>query len=123
MFFFDTVQSCSTAKSFKAVLLLELVRRLEGVVVEGNDAPLKIAIALQEQAQILDRENPRGRAIYIDYSIDPFGLSGQITAYPVSDADEFNKRPYFRISFHRVVRTATISEAVNLVKWPKGGEA
>lgn len=121
MFFFEPVQNYSTHKSLKAALLLELACRFEGLLVQGDDAPVKIAVALQEQAIIFDKEDPRGRAIFIDHSLDQLGGSGQITAYPVSDADDAKLRPYFRIRYHRVVRTVSNQEAVALAKWTKGG--
>lgn len=113
MFFFNKIQSSSSPKSFKVTYLLERARQLERVLVEGEDAPVKIAIALQEIAIKLDKENPRGRSIYIDHYSDSFHGYGCISAYPASESDV---KPYFRIYYHKVARTATIPEAVALTK-------
>ena len=86
---------------------------------QGDDAPFKIAMSLQEQARIADSRFSRGRATYVDHVIDRSENYGQITAYPVSDSVDFDKQPYFRMFYHRVARTATIPEAEALAK---GGE-
>lgn len=120
MFFFDTVQLfASSGKTYKGQFLQEMAKRLENVLVQGEDAPVKIAIAMQEQARILDSKVTRGRETYVDHVIDRSGDYGQISAYPVSEAVDFDKQPYFRIFYHRVARTASIPEAIALTK---GGE-
>ncbi|MDE6928630.1 MAG: hypothetical protein K2P06_07890 [Muribaculaceae bacterium] len=96
-----------------------MAKRLENVLVQGEDAPVKIAIAMQEQARILDSKVARGRETYVDHVIDRSGDYGQISAYPVSDAVDFDKQPYFRVFYHKVARTASIPEAIALAK---GGE-
>lgn len=117
MFFFDTVQIfTSSGKTYKGQYLQEMAKRLENVLVLGEDAPVKIAIAMQEQARILDSKVSRGRETYVDHVIDRSGDYGQISAYPVSDAVDFDKQPYFRLFYHKVARTATIPEAVALTK-------
>lgn len=117
MFFFDTVQIfTSSGKTYKGQYLQEMAKRLENVLVQGEDAPVKIAIAMQEQARILDSKVSRGRETYVDHVIDRSGNCGQISAYPVSDAVDFDKQPYFRVFYHKVARTATIPEAVALTK-------
>lgn len=120
MFFFDTVQTFSSSgKSAKGQYFQEMAKRFENVLVQGDDAPFKIAMAMQEQARIADSRFTRGRATYVDHFVDRSEEYGQITAYPVSDGVDFDKQPYFRIFYHRVARTATIPEAVALTK---GGE-
>lgn len=120
MFFFDTVQLfTSSGKTYKGQFLQEMAKRLENVLVQGEDAPVKIAIAMQEQARILDSKVARGRETYVDHVIDRSGDYGQISAYPVSDAVDFDKQPYFRVFYHKVARTASIPEAIALAK---GGE-
>lgn len=117
MFFFDTVQIFSTSgKSAKGQYLQEIAKRFEDVLVQGDDAPFKIAMSLQEQARIADSRFSRGRATYVDHVIDRSENYGQITAYPVSDSVDFDKQPYFRMFYHRVARTATIPEAEALAK-------
>ncbi len=117
MFFFDTVQTFSTTgKSAKGQVIQEIAKRFEHVLVQGDDAPLKIVMAMREQAQIIDKRFNRGRATHVDYHVDRDGDSGQISAIPVSEAVDSDKQPYFRIFFHKVARTATIPEAVNLAK-------
>ena len=123
MFFFDTVQTFSASgKSGKGQLLQEMAKRFERVLVQGEDAPLKIVLAMREKAQILDARFSRGRATYVDYTFDRSGDYGQITAYPVSDNVDFDKQPYFRLFFHKVARTATIPEAIALTSFTGGGE-
>ena len=120
MYFFDTVKTFTTSgKSGKGQQLQEMAKRFERVLVQGEDAPLKITMAMREQAHIIDNHFTRGRATYVDYTFDRTGNSGQITAYPISECVDFDKQPYFRIFYHRVARTATISEAEALTK---GGE-
>lgn len=114
MFFFNKVQSSSSPKSFKVVFLLEHARMLERALVHGEDAPDKIAIALQEFASMLNKENPRGHAIYIDHYNDSAHGYGCISALPATDST--NPKPYFRIYYHKVARTATIPEAVAMTK-------
>ena len=117
MFFFDTVQIFSTSgKSAKGQFFQNMAKRFENVLVQGDDAPFKIALAMQEQARIVDSRFTRGRATYVDHVIDRSGCDGQITAYPVSDAVDFDKQPYFRIFYHKVARIATIPEAEALAK-------
>lgn len=117
MFFFHSVQIFSgSGKSAKGQFLQEIAKRFEDVLVQGDDAPFKIAAAMQEQARIVDSRFNRGRATYVDHVIDRSENFGQITAYPVSDRVDFEKQPYFRMFYHRVDRTATIPEAVALVK-------
>lgn len=116
MFFFDTVQTFSTSgKSAKGRFLQDMAKRFENVLVQGDDAPFKIVVAMQEQARIADSRS-RGRATYVDHVIDRSETYGQITAYPVSDAVDSDKQPYFRFFYHKVARTATIPEAVALAK-------
>ena len=120
MFFFDTVQTFSSSgKTYKGKFLQEMAKRLEYVLVQGENAPVHIAMAMQEQASILDSKITRGRETYVDHVIDRSGDFGQISAYPVSDAVDFDKQPYFRVFYHKVARQATIPEAVALTK---GGE-
>ena len=120
MFFFDTVQLfTSSGKTYKGQFLQEMAKRLENVLVQGEDAPVKIAIAMQEQARIIDSKITRGRATFVDHVIDRSENYGQISAYPVSGAVDFDKQPYFRIFYHRVARTASIPEAIALAR---GGE-
>ena len=120
MFFFDTVQTFSTSgKSAKGRFLQDMAKRFENVLVQGDDAPFKIVVAMQDRARIADSRFSRGRATYVDHVIDRSENYGQITAYPVSDAVDSDKQPYFRIFYHKVARTATIPEAVALAK---GGE-
>lgn len=122
MFFFDTVQSFSTSgKSGKGQALQKMAKRFERVLVQGDDAPIKIVLAMRDKAQLLDSRFSRGRATYVDYTYDRSGDYGQITACPVSDNVDFDKLPYFRIFFHKVARTATISEAVALTSLMEGG--
>lgn len=122
MFFFDTVQTFSTSgKSGKGQVLQEIAKRFEGLLVQGDDATVKIAVAMQEQARIIDSKFKRGRATFVDHVIDRSNNYGQITAYPVSDAVDFDKQPYFRIFYHRVARTATIPEAIALTSTMEGG--
>lgn len=117
MFFFDTVQTFSTTgKSAKGQYLQEIAKRFENVLVQGDDAPFKIAMSLQEQARIADSRFSRGRATYVVHVIGRSENYGQITAYPVSDSVDSDKQPYFRMIYHRVARTATIQEAAALVK-------
>ena len=96
-----------------------MAKRFEGVLVQGDDAPVKITVAMREQATIVDSRFKRGRATYVDCVFDRSGNYGQITAYPVSDSVDFDKQPYFRLFFHKVARTASIPEALALAK---GGE-
>ena len=120
MFFFDTVQTFSTSgKSRKGQVLQEMAKRFEWILVQGEDAPLKIALAMREKAQILDARFSRGRATYVDCAFDRAADCGQIVAYPVSDNAHFDPQPYFRLFFHNVARTASIPEAIALTK---GGE-
>lgn len=120
MFFFDTVQIFSTSgKSGKGQFFQQMAKRFEGVLVQGDDAPVKIALAMREQATIVDNRFKRGRSTYVDCIFDRSGNYGQITAYPVSDSVDFDKQPYFRLFFHKVARTASIPEALALTK---GGE-
>lgn len=120
MFFFDTVQTFSTSgKSAKGKALQEMAMRFENVLVQGEDAPFKIVVAMREQAAAIDKKYNRGRETYIDHTVDRSESSGQITAIPVSESVDWNVQPYFRIYYHRVARTATIPEAVALTK---GGE-
>ncbi len=117
MYFFDTVQTFSTSgKSGKGRFFQDMAKRFEGVLVQGDDAPFKIALAMQEQARIVDSRFSRGRATYVDHVIDRSEAYGQITAYPVSDGVDFDKQPYFRIYYHKVASTVTIPEAVALTK-------
>lgn len=117
MYFFDTVQIFSSSgKSGKGQFFQQIAKRFEGVLVQGDDAPIKITLAMREQATIADSRFSRGRATYVDCVVDRSGDCGQITAYPVSDAVDFDKQPYFRMFFHKVTRTATIPEAVALTK-------
>lgn len=121
MFFFDTVQIFSTmGKSRKGEFLQKMAKRFEGVLVQGDDAPVKIVIAMREQAHIVDERFSRGRETFVDYTFDRTGSYGRISAYPVSDVANFDVQPYFRIFFHKVARTATIPEAEALTKG--GGE-
>ena len=120
MFFFDTVQTfTSSGKSAKGQFFQEMAKRFENVLVQGDDAPFQIAMAMQEQARIIDSKITRGRATFVDHVVGRSENYGQISAYPVSDAVDFDKQPYFRIFYHRVARTASIPEAVALAK---GGE-
>lgn len=120
MYFFDTVQTFSSSgKTGKGQALQKMAKRFERVLVQGEDAPLKITMAMREQAHIIDNHFTRGRATYVDYTFDRSGDFGQISAYPVSETVDFDKQPYFRIFYHRVARTATIPEAEALTK---GGE-
>lgn len=117
MFFFDTVQTFSTTgKSAKGKALQEMAMRFKDVLVQGDYAPDKIVIAMREQAAEIDKQFTRGRKTYIDHTIDRSGDSGQIMAVPVSDVVDFDKQAYFRIYYHKVARTATIPEAVAIVK-------
>lgn len=117
MFFFDTVQTFSTTgKSAKGQALQKMAMRFKDVLVQGDYAPDKIVIAMREQAAEIDRQFTRGRKTYIDHTIDRSGDSGQIMAVPVSDVVDFDKQAYFGIYYHKVARTATIPEAVTLVK-------
>ena len=117
MFFFDTVQTFSTSgKSAKGKALQEMAMRFENVLAQGEDAPFKIVVAMREQAAAIDKKYNRGRETYIDLTVDCTESSGQITAIPVSESVDWNMQPYFRISYHRVARTATIPEAVALTK-------
>lgn len=117
MFFFDTVQTFSTSgKSAKGQFFQEMAKRFENVLVHGDDAPIKIAIAMQEQARIVDSKITRGRATFVDHVIDRSGEYGQISTYPVSDGVDFDKQPYFRLFYHKVARTVTIPEAEALTK-------
>ncbi len=120
MYFINPVQTFSTSgKSNKGQLLQDMARRFERVLVQGEDAPVKITLALREEAKAIDERFSRGRATMVDLVLDSFGDCGQITACPVSDTADFDKQPYFRMYFHKVARTATIPEAVALAK---GGE-
>lgn len=117
MFFFDTVQTFSTTgKTDKGKALQEMAKRLECVLVEGDNAPFKIHTAMREKANSIDEQFPRGRKTFVDINLDRSGQYGQITAVPVSDSVDFDKQPYFRVYFHRVARTATIAEAMALTK-------
>lgn len=117
MFFFDTVQMFSTTgKSAKGQALQEMAARFYNVLVQGEEAPLKIVMAMREQVQAIDKRFSRGRETFVDYGFDRSGDYGQITAIPVSETVDFDKQPYFRIFFHRVARTVSIPEAVELVK-------
>lgn len=117
MFFFDTVQTFSTTgKSAKGQALQEMAMRFKDVLVQGDYAPDKIVIAMREQAAEIDKQFTRGRKTYINHTIDRSGDSGQIMAVPVTDVVDFDKQAYFRIYYHKVARTATISEAVAIVK-------
>ena len=117
MFFFDTVQTFSSSgKTCKGQFLQEMAKRFENVLVQGENAPVQIAIAMQEQARILDSKITRGRDTFVDHVIDRSGECGQITAYPVSDAVDFDKQPYFRVFYHKVSCTATIQEAIAMTK-------
>ncbi len=123
MFFFDNVQTFSTSgKSVKGQFLQRMAKRFEGVLVQGDDAPLTITMAMRDKARILDTRVRHGRATYVDYVLDRTGNYGQITAYPVSDYVDFDKQPYFRLFFHKVARTATIPEAVALTSLMEGGD-
>ena len=116
-FFFDTVQTFSTTgKTDKGKALQEMAKRLEYVLVEGDNAPFKIHTAMREKANSIDEQFPRGRKTFVDINLDRSGQYGQITAVPVSDSVDFDKQPYFRVYFHRVARTATIAEAMVLTK-------
>lgn len=120
MFFFDTVQLFTTSgKSTKGQIFQNMAKRFEGVLVQGENAPFQIAMAMQGQARIIDSKITRGRATFVDHVIDRSENYGQITAYSVSDAVDFDKQPYFRIFYHRVARTASIPEAIALTR---GGE-
>lgn len=117
MFFFDTVQTfSSTAKTAKGKALQEMAERFKDVLVQGEDAHLKIVSAMREQAAAIDRKYNHGRQTFIDITIDNSGASGQITAIPVSESGDWNVQPYFRIYYHKVARTATIPEAVDIAK-------
>lgn len=123
MFFFDTVQTFSASgKSGKGQALQEMAKRFERVLVQGEDAPIKIELAMREKAQILDARFSRGRATYVDCAFDRSADCGQITAYPVSDNAKFDPQPYFRLFFQKVARTASIPEAVALTSLTKGGK-
>lgn len=120
MFFFDTVQTFSTTgKSAKGKAIQEMAKRFEHVLVQGEDTPVKIVMAMREHVQVIDNRYSRGRQTFVDYTIDRSGDCGQISAFPVSDCVNFDVQPYFRMYFHKVARTATIPEAVAIVK---GGE-
>jgi len=121
MFFFDNVFCYSSmCKSAKGRALENMAERFLNVLVQGDDAPVKIACAMREQAAAIDKEYPRGRKTFIDITIDHSGDCGQITAIPVSGEVHDSDKQYFRVHFQKVARTATIPEAVSLVK---GGEA
>ncbi len=121
MFFFDTVQTFNTTgKSAKGQAIQEMAARFKNVLVQGEDAPVKIVMAMRDQVQLIDKRFSRGRETFVDYTFDRSGDYGQITAIPVSETVAFDRQPYFRIFFHKVARTASIPEAVALVK---GGEA
>lgn len=122
MFFFEPVQTFSiSGKSGKGQVFQEIAKRFEGLLVQGDNAPFQIALAMQEQARIIDSKFKRGRATFVDHVIDRSNNYGQITAYPVSDTVDFDKQPYFRIFYHRVARTASIPEAIALTSPKKGG--
>lgn len=117
MYFFDTVQTfSSTGKTAKGRAIQGMAKRFERVLVQGEDAPMKITMAMREQVQALDRRSRRGRETFVDYTYDSATGGGQITAFPVSDVVDFDKQPYFRVYFHKVARTATIPEAIDLTK-------
>lgn len=117
MFFFDAVQTFSTScKSAKGKALQDMAKRFENILVQGEDAPVKIVMAMREQAQIIDKRFSRGRQTYIDYTIDRSGDYIMISAIPVSEIVDYNVQPYFRIFIHKVARTATIPETIDLVK-------
>ena len=117
MFFFDTVQTFSTTgKTDKGKALQEMAKRLEYVLVQGDEAPFEILTAMRDHARTIDGQFPRGRKTFVDINLDRSGQYGQITAVPVSDSVDFDKQPYFRVYFHRVARTATIPEAAALTK-------
>lgn len=114
MYFFGTVKTyLSTGKSAKGRELQAMARRLEGVLVQGEDAIVKIVSAMREQACELDHRYNRGNPTFVDYS--ECGNSGMITAVPVSESGDWEQTAYFNIYFHTVVRTATVPEAIDLI--------
>lgn len=116
MFFFDTVQTfATTGKSEKGKALQEMAKRFELVLVQGDTAPVEVVVAMRDRAQELDNKFRRGSATFVNLSIDSSGSGGQIEGLPVTEA-AFERQPYFRIYFHKVVRTATIAEAIALTK-------
>lgn len=115
MYFFDTVKTyLSTGKSAKGRELQAMACRLEGVLVQGEDAIVKILTAMRDQACDLDRRYSRGNPTFVDWS--GYGDSGMITAVPVSESGDWEQTSYFNIYYHSVVRTATVPEAIDLVK-------
>lgn len=122
MYFFDTVQTFATmGKSDKGKALQEIAKRFEHVLVQGEEAIVKISIALLEQVQLIDKRYPRGRQTYVDWDANDYSSSGYITIMPTSEAVRFDIQPYVRMHFCKVARTATIQEAVALAE--EGGEA
>ena len=120
MYFFDTVQTFSSSgKSAKGQVLQEMAKRFEYVLVQGDDAPVKIVTAMREAVAEIDKRFSRGHQTYIDFTEDRTGDYGQIMAVPASDVVNFEKQAYFRVYYHKVTRTATVPEAIALAK---GGE-
>lgn len=117
MFFFYNVQTfASGAKTAKGKVLQAMADKFSDVLVQGDDAIVKILIAMREKAREVDSQYNRGRETYVDFIEDNTGNSGIIEARPVESASGFETQPYFRIYYHKVARTATIPEAVALTK-------
>ena len=122
MHFIDTVQVFSTTgKSAKGQALQKMAQRFGRVLIQGEDAPAYIVVAMRERAKAIDEEIGTRKQTYIDLAVDETNRSFVIQAFPVSDTVEFDQQPYFRIYGHEVARTATIAEATALAT-EEGGE-
>ena len=114
-YFFQPATICATmGKSAKGRALQEIARKLDRMLVDGDDAPVHIVMALRMAAAALDVRFPRTRPTLVDYT--EYGGSGQLWAQPVSGTvGAFESATYFRIPFDRVRETADTAEVIKTI--------
>lgn len=113
-YFFQPATIYATmGKSAKGRALQEISRKLDRMLVDGDDAPVHIVMALRLAAGALDARYPRTRPTLVDYAGDDSGL---IWAQPVSEsAGAFESAAYFRIPFDRLRETADTALAAAII--------
>lgn len=112
-FFQPATVYATMGKSAKGRALQDIARKLDRMLVDGDDAPVHIVTALSLAAGALDARYPRTRPTLVDYAGDDSGL---IWAQPVSEnAGAFESAAYFRIPFDRVRETADTAEVIKTI--------